>query len=86
MLQVRMRDLGLADLVKGEPASPQMEYQDALILAMRQEQAAFNLYVALAGVTTDAPLRAVLESLAQEEAQHRARFESEYEQVYLQEN
>jgi rubrerythrin len=79
-------DLKIGDyLVEGEPG-PDMDYQDALILAMKQEKAAFKLYTDLAAAAPDEDLRGLLLTLAQEEAKHKLRFEVEYDDRILTEN
>jgi rubrerythrin len=81
-----VRDLKIGDyLVEGEPG-PDMDYQDALILAMKKEKAAFKLYTDLAAAAPDEDLRRMLLSLAQEEAKHKLRFEVEYDDRILTEN
>ncbi len=72
-------------LVEGEPG-PDMDYQQALILAMKQEKAAFKLYTDLAAAAPDEDLRGLLLSLAQEEAKHKLRFEVEYDERIFTEN
>jgi rubrerythrin len=79
-------DLKIGDyLVEGEPG-PDMDYQQALILAMKQEKAAFKLYTDLAAAAPDEDLRGLLLALAQEEAKHKLRFEVEYDDHILTEN
>jgi len=79
-------DLKIGDyLVEGQPGSD-MDYQDALILAMKQEKAAFKLYTDLAAAAPDEDLRGLLLALAQEEAKHKLRFEVEYDDRILTEN
>ena len=79
-------DLKIGDyLVEGEP-SADMDYQQALILAMKQEKAAFKLYTDLAAAAPTEDLRGLLLSLAQEEAKHKLRFEVEYDDRILTEN
>jgi len=79
-------DLKIGDyLVVAEPKAD-MDYQDALILAMKKEKAAFRLYTDLAGATNDAGVQEVFLSLAQEEAKHKLRFEVEYDEHFLTEN
>jgi rubrerythrin len=79
-------DLKIGDyLIEVEP-SPDMDYQDALIIAMKKEKAAFKLYTDLAASTDDSIVRAVFLSLAQEEAKHKLRFEIEYDDYVLTEN
>ena len=63
-----------------------MDYQHVLILAMKREKAAFKLYTDLAAAVDDAGIKAAFESLAQEEAKHKLRFEVEYDDNILIEN
>jgi len=79
-------DLKIADYVVDVEARPDMEYQDALILAMKREKAAFAMYSRLAEVTQDQEIRRTFQMLAQEEAKHKLYFETEYDQVVLKEN
>lgn len=84
--QKRVADLKIGDyLVKVEP-SPEMDYPNALRVAMAKERAAFQLYSDLAAQMGRRELREVFQGLAQEEAQHKLRFESEYDQEILKEN
>ncbi len=63
-----------------------LTYQDALIVAMKKEKAAFRLYTDLASKTDDGNLRETLLNLAQEEAKHKLRFEVEYDDYVFDEN
>ena len=78
-------DLKISDyLVDVEPGTL-MTYQQALIVAMKLEKAAFRLYTDLAALVP-AGLRELFLSLAQEEAKHKLRFELEYDEQILKEN
>jgi len=79
----KVMDLKIADYVMDVEASPALDYQDALILAMKEEKAAFRLYSDLAAATDDEALRETLLALAQEEARHKLRFEIEYDDHVL---
>lgn len=82
----KVLDLKMSDyLVPGE-ASGDMDYQEALIIAMKKEKAAFKLYTNLAERVGDAKLQAMFLGLAQEEAKHKLRFEVEYDEIILKEN
>lgn len=82
----KITDLKIGDyLVPGKP-SPDMTYQDALILAMNREKAAFKLYMNLHSKVEDSNLKNVFLSLAQEESKHKLRFELEYDDYILREN
>jgi len=76
----RVLDLKLADYLIDVEPSPGMDYQQALILAMKAEKAAFKLYTDLAAKTNDVSLRSILLTLAQEEAKHKLKFEIEYDE------
>jgi len=79
----KVMDLAIADYLMDVEASPALDYQDALIFAMKEEKAAFRLYSDLAAATDDKALRATLLALAQEEARHKLRFEIEYDDHIL---
>ena len=79
-------DLKIGDYLVNEAPTAEMDYQQALILAMKQEKAAFKLYSDLAAATADPGLKELLLGLAQEEAKHKLRFEIEYDDVILAEN
>jgi rubrerythrin len=79
----KVMDLKIADYLIDVEASPDLDYQDALVLAMKEEKAAFRLYSDLAAATDDEALRATLLALAQEEARHKLRFEIEYDDHIL---
>ena len=79
-------DLKIGDYLVDIDPSPGMGYQEALILAMKKEKAAFKLYNDLAGQVGDAGLQALFMALAQEEAKHKLRFELEYDDYVLKEN
>ncbi|MFH1999426.1 MAG: ferritin family protein, partial [Planctomycetota bacterium] len=72
-------------LVKEEPNS-EMDYQSALIVAMKKEKSAFRLYNDLATQTQDAGIKSALLALAQEEAKHKLRIELEYDNQVYREN
>jgi rubrerythrin len=62
-----------------------MNYQDALVLAMKKEKAAFRLYLDLANEVQSEDQKDLFLALAQEEAKHKLRFEIEYDEVVLKE-
>ena len=82
----RVQDLQIADYTVEVQPSPDMSYQDALLLAMNKEKKAFQLYLDLADAINDAQIKELFMILAQEEAKHKLRFELEYDQVILSEN
>ena len=84
--QEKIADLKIGDyLVDVEPAG-KLDYQEALIVAMKREKASFKLYMNLADATDNAAVRDLFLVLAQEEAKHKLRFELEYDEHILKEN
>jgi rubrerythrin len=83
---VKVTSLDMTDYLSDVEPGPNMEYQDALIVAMKKEKAAFKLYNDLATAADDENLRGLFLGLAQEEAKHKLRFEIEYDEYVLREN
>jgi rubrerythrin len=79
-------DLQISDFVVNVKPTPNMTYEEALILAMKKEKAAFKLYTALADRAPTPSLKDVFIGLAQEESKHKLRFEIEYDEFVLREN
>ena len=82
-------DLKIGDyLVDVEPEvqGQGLDYQQALIIAMKKEKAAFKLYIDLAEQTSHSNFHNLFMALAQEEAKHKLRFELEYDEQFLTEN
>ena len=82
----KVMDLKIGDYLVDVDPSATLTYQNALILAMKRERAAFRLYTDLAAHSEDAEVKQIFESLAQEEAKHKLRFEVEYDDMILTEN
>ncbi|GAB4330583.1 MAG: hypothetical protein Kow00127_22720 [Bacteroidales bacterium] len=81
-----IQDLKISDFVVNVKPTPSMTYEEALILAMKKEKAAFKLYTALAERAPNQDLKEVFLGLAQEESKHKLRFEIEYDEYVLREN
>ena len=82
----RVVDLKIGDYLEDTKPPGDIDYEQALILAMKAEKAAFRFYHDLASATDDPALKATLLGLAQEEAKHKLRFELEYDSEFLKEN
>ncbi len=83
----RVQDLKISDyLVEVNTSRDDLSYRDALMVAMKEEKAAFKLYSDLADRTDDDSARDVFLFLAKEEARHKLRFEIEYDDYILKEN
>ena len=81
-----VQNLKIADYLADIEMKPDLSTQEALVVAMKAELAAFKLYSDLADATDDAGLRSLFLGLAQEEARHKLRFEIEYDEGILTEN
>lgn len=79
----KVPDLKIADYADNVEISADMDYQDVLIVAMKREEKAHNLYSTLASNTTDDGLKTLFEVLAQEEAHHKLALEKEYDDHVL---
>jgi desulfoferrodoxin-like iron-binding protein len=82
----KVTDLKIVDYLVDVVPTPDMEYQEALIIAMRREKSSFKLYTDLAAMSVDEGTRTLFLSLAQEEAKHKLRMETEYEKDIYREN
>ena len=82
----KVKDLKIADYLVDVRPSANMSYQDALILAMKKEKAAFRMYTALAAQAEDLSVKALFVNLALEESKHKLSFEIEYDDFILKEN
>ena len=67
-------------------AKKDISYQDALIVAMKRERAAFQLYSDMAMKVPEGSLKEILLGLAKEESKHKLFFESEYDERVLKDN
>ena len=79
-------DLKISDYISAVKASPDMTYQDALIVAMKREKAAFKLYNSLAAMAPNENLSKIFKNLALEEANHKLQFETEYDENIMKDN
>lgn len=79
-------DLKIGDYLVDVEPSADMDYQQALMIAMKKEKKAFKMYTDLAASTEDPGLSEIFLSLAQEEAKHKLRFEIEYDDYVMTEN
>ncbi len=82
----QVADLKIVDYLVDIMPFPNMDYQEALIIAMKREKAALKLYSDLAEVAGPDDLRSLFTALAQEEAKHKLRLETEYEKEIYSEN
>jgi len=79
----KVADLKIGDYLVAPAPDRDLDYQGALILAMKKEKAAFRLYTDLSEMVSDPLLSKMFLDLAQEEAKHKLRFEIEYDEHIL---
>ncbi len=82
----KVMDLKIAEYVEDVEMDEEVDYQQALIIAMKSEKASYKMYQKLAGATDDPELENLFMGLAQEEAKHKLRFEIEYDEHVLKED
>jgi rubrerythrin len=76
-------DMKISDYLVEEPPSPDMNFQDLLILAAKKEQKAVDLYADMERKVTETELKKLFQFLVQEEKTHKLRLEEEYEKHVL---
>ena len=79
-------DLKISDYLVEVDAKKDISYQDALIVAMKRERAAYELYSDMASKVPEGNLKEILLGLAKEESKHKLFFESEYDERVLKDN
>jgi len=77
-------DLSLSDVLVEVEASPKLDLQSAMILAMKREEGAVALYTRLAELGGEA--QSLFEALANEERSHKLKLEADYDEHILTEN
>jgi len=83
---IAVTDMKISDYMADVEPKPNMDYAEALVLAMSREKAAFKLYTRLAREVPFDELKSIFLALAQEEARHKLRFELEYDEHVLRDN
>ena len=82
----RVVNLKIGDHLIEVESKLNLSFQEALMVAIKNETNAYTLYKNLAVATDDAGLKDLFLGLAQEEAKHKLRFEVEYDDFIYQEN
>ena len=71
-------DFDISDYMMDVGNEMDMDYEELLVFAIKKEEISVSLYTDLAAVVKDKESRETLLSLAQEETEHKLRFENEY--------
>ncbi|UCE46455.1 MAG: hypothetical protein JSW47_12625, partial [Phycisphaerales bacterium] len=72
-------NLGITSHVKDVEPYAKMSYVDLLVVGMKKEETSRKLYADLATIAWKHELKDIFLKLAQEEAEHKLRFEIEYD-------
>ncbi len=81
-----VQDLLISNYLAPVKPSHDMSYQDTLIVVMKKEKAAYNLYKTLSKISTSQEMKDIFNRLAMEEANHKLQFEKEYDDNILKNN
>ncbi len=79
-------DLHISDYLEDKEVSPSSTAQDIMIHAMKREQKAYEFYARMLKSVTSEEVRSLFEELAAEEMEHKAKIETEYDDVVYKEN
>lgn len=82
----QVADLKIADYQTDVEPHADMDYEQALVVAMKKEKSAFRLYSDLADKAPNQEMKELFQGLALEESRHKLRFELEYDENVLREN
>ena len=74
-------DLGLAEKLDDVEPHPDMDYPELLVFAIKKENVSQGLYTRLASIFTEPELQETFLAIAEQEAEHKRRFEMEYESL-----
>jgi len=85
-LAKEVTNLQISDYLVDVTPGQEMDYQKALMVAMQREKSSFRLYSEMAEKVTEARLKELFLQLAQEEAKHKLRLETIYDDEILAEN
>ncbi len=81
-----VEDLKISNYVVEIEPTPEMTYQDIIVIAMKREEAAFNLYTAMSEKVGNDEIKKLFLKLASEEAKHKLHFENIYDKEILKDN
>ena len=77
----KILDLKMSDYIIDVDPDKVESYEDALVVAMKKEKAAYKLYTKLSEMVDTDDAKNLFKSLAQEEAKHKLRFEIAFDEM-----
>jgi rubrerythrin len=72
-------DLGIVEMLEDVKPHAKMDYRELLAYAIKKENISYKLYTRLASIFSEPELKDIFLKLAKEEADHKLRFEMQYE-------
>ncbi len=82
----KVKDYGLSKYLLPQKVKPTMGYQEALIVAMKREEKACELFDYLKDIVSDKKLKQTFDTLYKWEVQHLKTLEEKYDEDILTEN
>ncbi len=82
----KSKDYGLSKYLAPQNVKPSMGYQDALIVAMKREESACELFGYLRTIITNKNLKNIFDSLYKWEVEHLRMLEEKYDEEILTDN
>ena len=79
--QEQVTNLGISEMLEDVQPRADMKYRDLLAFAIRKENLSHKLYNKLASIFSEPHLRDTFLRLANEEADHKRRFEMQYQSL-----
>ena len=79
-------DLKIGDYLEEKEYSDGMSFQDALVMSIKKEEHARDLYKFLADTNLDPEAQTLFNFLSQQEAKHKLKLEKEYDDAILSED
>ena len=83
---VKIQNLKIAESLADPVVSPDMTIQEVLIVAIKREEKAWNLYSELAALSEETKIKNIFLKLASEEAKHKLQLETIYDTEILTQN
>jgi rubrerythrin len=74
-------DLGIADTLEDVKPHASMDYRELLVFAIKKENVSHRLYATMASIFSEPELKDLFRKLSEEEAEHKRRFEIEYDSM-----
>jgi rubrerythrin len=81
-----IEDLHISDYMSQPLLTDDSSIEDVLVFAIKEEQKAFELYAKLGALETDAQVKQLFGTLADEEKKHKHDLELEYDAQFMKEN